>query len=124
MTDRSIAAELAARRCAPEHVLRWIRPGMNVIVGAANGEPVHVIDAIEAGAESLDNVRLHQMIALRSRPYINGQRPNLRHVSWFLSPETRDAFRRGDCDLVPNSFSDVPRLMRQALSPELAVCAG
>ena len=123
MTHESIEAQLAARRCAPEDVLRWIKPGMNVIVGAANGEPVQVIDAIEAGAESLDGVRLHQMIALRPRPYIEGQRPNLRHVSWFLSPHTRDAFHRGDCDLVPNSFSDVPRLMRQSLSPGLVTTA-
>jgi acyl-CoA hydrolase len=123
MRQKSIEAELAARRCAPEDVLRWVKPSMNVIVGAANGEPVHVIDALEAGAESLDDVRLHQMIALRPRPYIEGERPGLRHVSWFLSPHTRAAFHRGDCDLVPNSFSDVPRLMRQALSPGLAVCA-
>src|SRR5689334_23350775 len=123
MMHQSIEAELAARRCAPGDVQRWIKPGMNIIVGAANGEPVDVIDAIEAGAESLDSVRLHQMIALRPRPYIDGQRPNLRHVSWFLSPHTRAAFHRGDCDLVPNSFSDVPRLMRHSLSPGLVVCS-
>ena len=89
MTHKSIEAEIAARRCAPEDVLRWVRPGMDIIVGAANGEPVAVIDAIEAAADSLDDVRLHQMIALRPRPYIEGERPNLRHVSWFLSPHTR-----------------------------------
>jgi acyl-CoA hydrolase len=119
---QSIEAGLALRRCAPPDVLRWIKPGANVVVGAANGEPVDVIDAIEAAADSLDSVRLHQMIALRARRYIDGQRPNLRHVSWFLSPHSRAAFHRGDCDLVPNSFSDVPRLMRQSLPPDLVVC--
>ncbi|HEY2260328.1 MAG TPA: acetyl-CoA hydrolase/transferase C-terminal domain-containing protein [Solirubrobacteraceae bacterium] len=121
MTHPTIAAEITARRGAPEDVLPWLVPGIDVIVGAANGEPALVIDAVEAAADTLDSVRLHQMIALRRRDYIEGKYPNLRHVSWFLSPNSRDAFHRGTCDLVPNSFSDVPRLMRQAVKPGLVL---
>jgi acyl-CoA hydrolase len=117
-----IDVALAARRAAPEDVLRWIAPGANVVVGAANGEPVGVVDAIEA-ATALEDVRLHQMLPMRSRPYIEGEHPGLRHVSWFLSPHDRDAFRRGACDLVPNNFSEVPNLMRRSLPPTLAVAA-
>jgi acyl-CoA hydrolase len=123
LSTQAIEAEIAARRGEPGDVLRWIQPGADIIVGAANGEPVRVIDALEAASASLDDIRLHQMLALRRRGYIDGQCPNLRHVSWFLSPETRDAFHRGDCDLVPNSFSDVPRLMRQSLGPGLVVAS-
>jgi acyl-CoA hydrolase len=118
-----IADEIAAKRCAPADVLRFIEPGMDIIVGAGNGEPPAVIDAIEAGADSLEGIRLHQMLTMRSRPYIDGAFPGLRHVSWFLSPANRDAFHRGACDLVPNSFSDVPRLMRQTLRPRLVLAA-
>jgi acyl-CoA hydrolase len=123
VTQRSIEAEIATRRGTPQDVLRWVHPGTDIIVGAANGEPVRVIDALEAACDSLDRVRLHQMLALRRRDYIDGKRANLRHVSWFLSPSNRDAFHRGDCDLVPNSFSDVPRLMRQAVKPGLVLAA-
>lgn len=123
MGHRSIDAELAAKRGAAEAVLRHIEPGGDIIVGAANGEAVAVLDALEASSEALRDVRLHQMIPLRGRPYIDGQRPGLRHVSWFLSPHNRAAFHRGDCDLVPNSFSDVPRLMRQTLRPRLVLAA-
>ena len=52
MGYQSIEAEIAARRCAPDEVLRWVQPGMNIIVGAANGEPVGVIDALEAAART------------------------------------------------------------------------
>jgi acyl-CoA hydrolase len=120
MTE-AISAAIDAKRGAPDDVLSFIKPGAEIIVGAANGEPVRVIDAVEQAAELLVDVRLHQMLAMRARPYIDGQCPNLRHVSWFLSPANREAFRRGDCDLVPNSFSDVPRLMRQALAPQLVL---
>jgi len=123
MEHRSTASELAAKRCSAENVLRHIESGNDVVVGAANGEPVGVVDAIEAASSTLENVRLHQMIPLRPRPYIDGGRPGLRHVSWFLSPHNRAAFHRGDCDLVPNSFSDVPRLMRQAVRPRLVLTA-
>jgi acyl-CoA hydrolase len=123
MGPQAIASEIAARMCQPATVLDWIEPNMDVIVGAANGEPVAVLDEIEAAAERLQGVRLHQMIPLRQRRYIDGAFTGLRHVSWFLSPASREAFHRGDCDLVPNSFSDVPRLMRQSLHPKLVLAA-
>jgi acyl-CoA hydrolase len=62
------------------------------------------------------------MLPLHRRRYIDGAFPGLRHVSWFLSPADRDAFHAGACDLVPNNFSEVPRLMR-SLAPALVVVA-
>jgi acyl-CoA hydrolase len=62
------------------------------------------------------------MLPLRLRRYIDGAYPGLRHVSWFLSPASRDAFHKGTCDLVPNNFSEVPHLMR-VLPPSLVVAA-
>ena len=121
MTD-AIATTLDRLRTTPEAVLEHIPPDGDVVVGAANGEPHTVVDAIEAGADRLEGtVRLHQMLAMRDRAYIDGRVSGLRHVSWFLSPHTREAFHRGDCDLVPNSFSEVPRLMRQVVRPALVV---
>jgi len=48
MHPDSIAAALSARRRRPEDILRHIADGDDLIVGAANGEPKTVIDAIEA----------------------------------------------------------------------------
>ncbi len=92
----------------------------DVIVGLGNSEPRSTIDAIEAAAGRFTDLRLHQMLALRSRPSIEGAIAGVRHVSWFLGPHDRDAFHRGACDLVPASFSDIPRLMR-SLDPALVV---
>ena len=105
-----------------EAVLEHIADGAHVIVGVANGEPVRIIDTIEANADRVHDVRLHQMFPLRKRRYIDGEFPGLRHVSWFLSPASRSAFHAGACDLVPNNFSDVPHLMR-SLRPSLVVAA-
>ena len=120
MTDRTGDA-LAATRRAPAAVLDHLGPGANVVVGAANGEPMALVDAIEAGGDRLEGVRLHQMLATRERPYMNGEVPGLRHVSYFLSPANRAAFRAGHCDLVPNSFSEVPRILRRSVRPDLVI---
>src|SRR5687767_15830022 len=103
-----------AREPVPaEAVLDLVSDGADVIVPLANGEPVSVIDALEAGAAAgrFRGVRVHQMHALHDRPYLHGtMRDALLHVSYFLSHVTRSAFHEGGCELVPNHFSEVPRL--------------
>jgi acyl-CoA hydrolase len=116
-------AALAARRVAADAVLDHIASGADLIVAVANGEPKTIIDAIEAGAGALSDVRLHQMFPLRDRPYFHGEHPSLRHVSWFLSPYLREPFHEGQCDLVPNNFSEVPHLMRAATKCSLLLAA-
>ena len=63
------------------------------------------------------------MLPLRDRPYIHGERPGLRHVSWFLSAVDKPAFHKAQCDLVPNNFSEVPALMAAATKRSLVLAA-
>jgi acyl-CoA hydrolase len=107
-----------------EAVLDHIEPGADVIVGMTNGEPIGVIDALEANHTRLDGVRLHQMHSEHPRPSIHGEYgDHLRHVSYFLSHVTRPAYWAGQCDLVPNHFSELPHLLRTATSCSLVVAA-
>jgi acyl-CoA hydrolase len=119
----AIGDALVEKRCSPEEVLEHFGEGADLIVGLGNAEPVTVLDEIEARAEELADVRIHQMMPLRERRYMHGDFPGLRHVSWFLSPHNREAFHRGTCDLVPNNFSDVPRLMRHSTRCSLVLAA-
>jgi acyl-CoA hydrolase len=108
----------------PADVLDHLRPGADVIVPLANGEPVSLFDAIEANVDRLADVRVHQMHALHDRPYIRGElKPRLSHVSYFLSHVTRPAFRAGQCDLVPNHFSEVPSILRDSLRDPIVLAA-
>ncbi|HWN26516.1 MAG TPA: acetyl-CoA hydrolase/transferase C-terminal domain-containing protein [Actinomycetospora sp.] len=119
----SLADMVAAARRPADAVLDHVGPGAQIVVNSFNGEPATVLDALEAGGDRLSDVRVHQMLAPRPRPSIQGEVPGLRHVSWFLSPATREAFRAGHCDLVPNNFSDVPRLLRRSVRPDLVVAS-
>jgi acyl-CoA hydrolase len=108
----------------PEAVLEHIDDGADLIVPLANGEPVSLLDAIEAGAAGLRGVRVHQMHALYDRPYLHGAvRDHLLHVSYFLSPVTRPAFHERGCELVPNHFSEVPRLLRETTRCSMVLAA-
>ena len=98
----------------PDAIVAEIEPGADLIVPLANGEPVTLLDAIERHAAELEGVRIHQMHALHDRPSIRGEfGDRLRHISYFLSHVTRDAFAAGNVDLVPNHFSEVPMLLRE-----------
>jgi len=107
-----------------ESVLDHIGPRTDLIVPLANGEPVAVLDAIEANVDRLDGVRVHQMHALHDRPYLRGELgDHLRHVSYFLSPVTRPGFAAGVVDLVPNHFSEVYALLRDRTTDPLVLAA-
>jgi len=118
-----IHAALAEKRCQPDAVLEHIDEGADTIVGMFNSEPLTVLDALEANAERLSGVRIHQMFPSRERDYMHGAFSGLRHVSWFLSPANREAFRNGACDLILNNFSEVPAVMRRATRRSLVLAA-
>lgn len=99
----------------PEAVIDLLPPGANIVVPLANGEPVTVLDAVEAAAAAgrLEGVRVHQMHAVHDRAYFDGRYGDrLRHVSYFLSHITRPHFYAGGLDVVPCHFSEVPLLLR------------
>ncbi|HAP77546.1 MAG TPA: propionyl-CoA--succinate CoA transferase [Acidimicrobiaceae bacterium] len=108
-------------------VLEHVRPGGHIIVPLGNGEPVALLDAIEAAAEAgtIERVTVHQMHALHDRPYLHGKYGDrLRHVSYFLSHITRPRYLDGSVDLVPNHFSEVySHMQRRAHDPLVIACA-
>ena len=115
----------ASRRLDAGAVVGRIGPDTQLIVPIANGEPVTLLDAVEAGADALDGVSVHQMHALHDRPTLHGAfGDRLRHYSYFLSHITRERFHEGSIDLVPNHFSEVYELMRRrATRPGGPPCA-
>ena len=114
----------SAQAARPEAVLDLIGPGTAIVVPLANGEPVAILDALEANADRLDGVVVHQMHALHDRPYLHGvHHGRLDHVSYFLSPVTRPCNQAGTIEFVPCDFSDVPRLLRGSGRPLVVVAA-
>jgi len=94
-------------------VVEHVGAEADIIIPLGNGEPVTLMDAVEARGPDWTRVRVHQMHALHDRPYLHakfGER--MRHVSYFLSHVTRPCFAAGTVDLVPNNFSEVRDILR------------
>ncbi|MDQ7993713.1 MAG: acetyl-CoA hydrolase/transferase C-terminal domain-containing protein [Propionicimonas sp.] len=108
----------------PDAVLEHVTPGTDLVVPLAAGEPVGLLQAIDRAAESLVDVRVHQMHALVDHPYLDGRYGDrLRHVSYFLSPVTRRHFHDGGLDFVPSHFSEVPLVLRHNCTQPLILAA-
>ncbi len=116
--------EVARKRTNdPAGVLNILKGRHDVVVPIANGEPVRLLDAIEDGASRMSDLRVHQMHALRDRPYIRGEIESIRHVSYFLSSVTRPAFWNGTCDFTPAHFSEVPHILREVSRDPVLIAA-
>ncbi|WP_031464819.1 acetyl-CoA hydrolase/transferase family protein [Sciscionella sediminilitoris] len=108
----------------PEDVLDHIGPGTDVIVPIQFGEPVTLLDTLEGHAGELDGVRIHRMDPYHERAYIRGEfGDHLRHVDYFLGPGSRKAYWAGNCDLVPNHFSEMPLLLRRTAPRPIVLAA-
>ncbi len=109
---------------SPSDVLDHIGPGTQIVTPLANGEPTATIDAIEAAADRLEDVRVHQMHAIHDRPYLGGEfGDRMRHISYFLSHVTRPHFAAGHVGLVPAHFSEVYQIMRLRMDDPLVIAA-
>ncbi len=115
---------MTAAPSAPEAVLAHVPDGADIIVPLANGEPRVLIDTLDAHAHELTNVRVHQMHALYDHPYLHdAYGDHLHHMSYFLSHVTRPAFAKGECDLVPAHFSEMPLMLRREATHPLVLAA-
>lgn len=115
-----VITHTADKKRTAEELLQLIQHDDDILIPLANGEPRVLLDALEANASRFQQVRIHQMHALKERPYIHGAYPgNLRHVAYFLSGATRKAYWDGNCDLVPNHFHEMPRLLRETTKTSL-----
>ena len=117
-----VTSLLARREVDPDAVLRHLHADCDVVVPIANGEPVTVLDAIEAAGPHED-LRVHQMHALHDRPYLHGEVDGMRHVAYFLSHVTRQPFRDGHVDLVASHFSEVPVMLQTSRNIELVIAS-
>lgn len=114
------------KQLTDRQIIDLIEKNADIILPLTNGEPNKLLDILEANAEALTNVKIHQLLALQSRKYIEGAFPGkFSHVSYFLGGATRKMFHQGLVDLVPNNFHEIPGILKSStnLSMVMAVAA-
>lgn len=90
--------------------VRLIRENEDIIIPVANGMPRALYKALETH-DGLKNCRLFQLLIIDEIIDVDPRR--LKIISLFLSGFERKAFNEGKIDLLPNHFSDVPRLLKE-----------
>ncbi len=122
--ENQVGKWVSVKKKRPEDILALIHNGDDLILPIANGEPQVLIDILEDHFSEFQNIRIHQMHAVKERAYIQGKmKPSLSYVSYFLSSASRKAFLQGQCELVPNHFHQVPRILRETTKSSLILAA-
>ena len=113
---------MMTNRLELEAFLGLIEPGTDLILPLGNGEPHRLLDMLEENYTNLQNVKVHQMLAMRERKYINGEmKGHLSHISYFLSGATRKAYWEGHVELIPNAFQEVYTLLKKTTSKPIVM---
>ena len=90
------------KQLSERQIIELIEKDADIILPLTNGEPHKLLDILEENTDALTNVKIHQLLALKHRKYMEGAFPGkLSHVSYFLSGATRNMFHQGLVDLVP-----------------------
>ncbi|WP_205961722.1 acetyl-CoA hydrolase/transferase family protein [Psychrobacillus vulpis] len=117
---------MTTKKLTDRQIIDLIEKNADIILPLTNGEPHKLLDILEENADELTNVKIHQLLSLQQRKYMEGAFPGkLSHVSYFLSGVTRNLFHQGMLDLVPNHFHEMPRILKQCtnLSMVMAVAS-
>ncbi|WP_106495776.1 acetyl-CoA hydrolase/transferase family protein [Lentibacillus sp. Marseille-P4043] len=93
-----------------EEAITFIRPGVDIITPILAGEPYALMKQLETYA-GLDGNRLFQMFTTREVLDIDPEK--LKIISMFMGTTERKAFKEGKIDLLPNHFSDIPKILKQ-----------
>ncbi|MED3562430.1 propionyl-CoA--succinate CoA transferase, partial [Bacillus xiapuensis] len=94
----------------------------DVIVSMGNGEPDYILSAIDENPNAFTSLRIHQILEMKNRQYIQGEFPNIRYVSYFMNGFARKAYLNGKCDLMPNHFHQMPQLLESVTENPVIVC--
>jgi acyl-CoA hydrolase len=94
----------------------------DLIIPLGNGEPDLILSAIDENPHRFSSLRIHQMLEIKDRQYIHGSYPHIRYTSYFMNGFARKAFQNGSCELIPNHFHQMPKLLVKTTKQPLVIC--
>ena len=110
-----------------EAVFSRIRPGDRIFIGAACGEPQHLVhaltDYVKTHPKAFFDAEIIQVWTLGVAPYTDERlKSNFRHNSFFVGDNTRSAVNAGLADYTPIFLSQVPDLFhRRVIAVDVAL---
>ncbi len=109
------------KHCSPEEIAARMEPGWVFWVDIALAQPKHILQAM--GTHAPGGIRVHSMLDVYPFPWYQGESaPGIQGVSWFSGGGARGAVNRGNADVMPCYYRDLPELLRQNPSID-CICA-
>jgi len=107
------------RLVAPRKVIEMIEPGMSIFIGTGVGEPRTLVKHLMAAdAANLRDLELIQLVSFADAISLNALKANTYRLKTFYSGYVAgEAITAGMVDLIPSSFSRIPRLIESGRIP-------
>jgi len=110
------------RRCSAEEAVASIRSGQRVFLTGNCSVPQTVLKALVEHAPALENVEMTQVLTVGAADYVAPEmQEHLRVNTLFISQNVREAVWDGRADFTPVFLSEIPRLFRTNLRPDVAL---
>ncbi len=103
----------------PEEVMAKLDPGMKIFLGTGVGEPRTLVKHLMADhASNLKDLELIQLVSLGDAISLEALNSNAYRLKTFYSGwVASEAITAGRVDLIPSSFSRIPRLIESGRIP-------
>jgi acyl-CoA hydrolase/GNAT superfamily N-acetyltransferase len=102
----------------PTNAVNKIKPGQRVFIGTGCAEPVELVNALTARANTLADVEIIQLLAKGEAPYADRKLADSFTVnSFFIGTAIRGHIQEGLGDYTPILLSDIPRIFRSGQLP-------
>ena len=107
------AEEYRQKLCSPEAAAATVKSGDSLCFPIFAGEPTLFVRALARRKHELEGVVVNQQHHLCPDYFTEDSVPHIKVNAWFTSHVSRQAVQKGWADFVPNSFFEVPRLLRE-----------
>jgi acyl-CoA hydrolase/GNAT superfamily N-acetyltransferase len=102
----------------PEEAMSRIRPGQRVFVGTGCAQPLRLVRALVARADSLADVEIVHLLTFGDAPYATKEfAATFRVNSFFIGENVREIIQAGMGAYTPIFLSDIPRLFDSGRYP-------
>ena len=99
---------------AKELVAR-MQPGWNIWIDIALAQPRTIMEAMDelAANKLIGGIKVHNMLEVYPAPwYREDLAAQISGISWFSGVSARNAVNRGNADVMPAYYRDIPDLIR------------
>ncbi|TSK05999.1 MAG: GNAT family N-acetyltransferase [Geobacter sp.] len=111
--DRGAAEQYRQKLTTADEAVRQIQSGWRVFLGSGCAVPQSLLSALVRNAGRFHDLELIQLLAFGTAGYCTGDYAGrLRHNSFFISGQIREAVREGRADYTPIFLSEIPELIR------------